>query len=579
MYEDKLQSRYEVNRRALENAMNTFRLMLDDSAVSSYSGKTIAAVDALLSYYKVDKAALQSAAEDTKVTAILRMSGLFFHRITISGKWWQDATGPILAKDNSDDYVILFPTALGYKRYCPESGRYVKVNSDSTADLKPDALNFFAGLPKSGLTIKDFLKYAVRTVPARDYLVVLSCCVLATLLSLLVPVANKIIFSEVVPSGVISSILPICMLLLGSGISAVLFTLVRNLMVARMRDKINANVQPALFSRALTLPSSFFRKRSSSDVSARILAANNVYQLLSNQMMSILTAGVFAILYIMVAILYAKSMILMVTLLVLGYLIVYIVLFKGFSREYTLKIPNGVVAQEFAYGALSGVHKIKNNKAEVRAYSQWAARYSKSEEITAKTSLQLRIGKVLGSVLFSLGNLAAWILAWQSNMVISDYLAFMSAFGVMQTALATTSFQIQEIAKSVPYIRLIEPLLELEAEGNTGKPMVTNISGSIDINHVTFRYSNDSPKILDDVNLHINAGENIGLVGASGCGKSTLMRIMLGFEKPDMGSVFFGQNNLENVNIGSLRQYIGYCPQMMQIFPDTIAANIRLASV
>lgn len=579
MYEDKLQNRYEVNRRALENALNTFRLMLDDSVASSFSDKTFAAVDALLTFFKVDKTALQSATADVKVTAILRMSGLFFHRITLSGKWWRDASGPILAKDAAGDYVAVFPTAVGYKRFCPETGRYVKVNSRTSSDLQPDALNFFVSLPKSKLSIREFLKYVAGTIPGRDYAVVFICCVLATLLSLLVPVANKIIFSEVVPSGIIGSILPICMLLLGSGISAVLFTLVRNLMVVRMRDKINANVQPALFSRMLTLPSSFFRKRSSSDISARVLAANNIYQLLSNQMMSVLTAGVFAILYVTIAFLYASSMVMLVTVLVLAYLIICVVLFRGFSREYTEKIPNGVVAQEFTYGALSGIHKIKNNRAEIRAYSQWVERYSKSEEITIRTSLLLRIGKVMGGVVFSTGNLAAWIIAWRANMAVSDYLAFMSAFGVMQTALYTTSSQIQEIAKTVPYIRLIKPLLDVEPEGQSGKPVVTNISGSIDINHVTFRYSDEAPKILDDVSLHISAGENVGLVGASGCGKSTLMRIMLGFEKPNVGSVFFGQNNLENVNIGSLRQYIGYCPQMTQIFPDTIAANIRLASV
>lgn len=578
MYEDKLQSRYEVNRRALENAMNTFRLMLDDSVASSYTDKTIAAVDSILTFYNVDKTALQNASAELKVSAILRMSGLFFHRITLEGKWWSDACGPILATDSNGDCVALFPTAVGYKRFHPEDGKYVKVNAKTVADLQPKALNFFAGMSKSKMTTKEFLKYSIKTVPGKDFAVVLICCVLATLLSLLVPVANKIIFSEVVPSGIIGSILPICMLLLGSGVSAVLFTLVRNLMVVRMRDKINANVQPALFTRMLTLPSSFFRKRSSSDISARVLAANNIYQLLSNQMMSVLTAGVFAILYIAIAFLYAKSMILLVTVLALSYLVICLVLFRGYSREYTEKIPNGVVAQEFSFGAISGVHKIKNNKAEIRAYSQWAKRYSKSEEITVQTSVLLRIGKILGSVVFSLGNLAAWIVAWRSNMVVSDYLAFMSAFGVMQTALFTTSTQIQEIAKSVPYIRLIEPLLEVEPEAQSGKPVASIISGSIDVNHVTFRYSDSSPKILDDVSIHIDAGENIGLVGASGCGKSTLMRIMLGFEKPNMGSVFFGQNNLESVNIGSLRQYVGYCPQMMQIFPDTIEANIRLAS-
>lgn len=137
--------------------------------------------------------------------------------------------------------------------------------------------------------------------------------------------------------------------------------------------------------------------------------------------------------------------------------------------------------------------------------------------------------------------------------------------------------QMHTLAQTIPVVKLVMPLLDCEPEVNKDHILVSNITGSIDLNHVTFSYASNSRKILDDVSLHIRSGENVGLVGASGCGKSTLMRIMLGFEKPSVGSVFYGQYNLESVNMGSLRQYVGYCPQAMQVFPGTIADNIRLA--
>ena len=99
----------------------------------------------------------------------------------------------------------------------------------------------------------------------------------------------------------------------------------------------------------------------------------------------------------------------------------------------------------------------------------------------------------------------------------------------------------------------------------------------IDLINVRKTYPNGTVA-LDDVTLHIAPGENVGLVGGSGCGKSTLMRVMLGFEKPEYGSVFYAQYNVDNVNLGTLRQYLGYCPQTLQIFPGTIADNIRLAA-
>lgn len=578
MYKDKLKERYDVNRKALDTALDQFLSMLSNDRGYAGSNPSQIALNSILQYFKLDESFCPADLRTKdEIKQFLKFQGLFCHHVKLEGKWWENASGPIVTTDRDNNLVALIPSTFGYKRVYPD-GRRRKVNTKTIEGLSDDGLNFFHLMSRGKLSLRDFIKYGIKSVPSGNYVLVIVCCAIATLLSLLVPVANKIMFSEVVPSGIIGGILPICALLLGAGISSVLFTLVRNLVVARVRDKINANVQPALFARLLTLPSSFFRTRSSSDLSARVLSTNNIYQILTSQLMGTMAASIFAVLYIIVAILYAKSMILLVTGIILCYLAIYVILVKRYSQEYADKVPNSVIAQEFTYGAITGVHKIKNNRAELRAYSQWAQRYSKSEEVTAKTSALVRYGKILGSAVFSFGNLLVWVIAWRSEMVVSDFIAFMSSFGVMQTTLFTMTTQLQNIAQMIPYVKLVTPILETEPELNDDRVPVNSISGSIDINHVSFSYDDRSPKILDDVSLHISPGENVGLVGSSGCGKSTLMRIMLGFEKPDIGSVFYGQYNLENVNMGSLRQYIGYCPQFMQVFPGTIADNIRLAA-
>ncbi|MCQ2138140.1 MAG: ATP-binding cassette domain-containing protein [Bacteroidales bacterium] len=577
MYEDKLKERYEVNRKALDSALDRFMSMVGKDNDRAGSDPSRVAINSVLQYFKLDSSFVPEDVKDREsLERFLKMEGLFCHHADLQGKWWENASGPVITTDAEGCMVALIPSTFGYRRVYPD-GKRRRVSRRTFEGLSSDGLNFFHMMDRKRLSIKDFVKFGLKSVPYGNYVMILMACAIATLLSLLVPVANKIIFSEVVPSGLTRGILPICALLLGAGISSVLFTLVRNLVIARVRDKINSNVQPALFARLLTMPSSFFRTRSSSDLSSRVLAVNNIYQLLSSQLMGIMAASIFAILYIIVAFLYAKSMILLVSGIILCYLVIYVVLIRKYTEEYTGKIPNSVIAQEFTYGAITGVHKIKNNRAELRAYSQWAERYSKSEEVTAKTSALLRYGKILGSAVFSFGNLLVWVTAWRSSMAVSDFIAFMSSFGVMQTALFTMTTQLQNIAQMVPYVDLAKPILEAEPELEVGRVPVNNITGGIDVNHVSFSYDDRSPKILDDVSLHIAPGENVGLVGSSGCGKSTLMRIMMGFEKPDAGSVFYGQYNLENVNMGSLRQFIGYCPQSMQVFPGTIADNIRLA--
>ena len=102
-----------------------------------------------------------------------------------------------------------------------------------------------------------------------------------------------------------------------------------------------------------------------------------------------------------------------------------------------------------------------------------------------------------------------------------------------------------------------------------------SISGRIDIRGLKFRYDDNMPLLFDGLNLTINSGDYVALVGASGCGKSTLMRLMMGLEKPLSGSVFYDQYDINDVNLRSLRHYcIGICMQDGQLVEGTIRDNI-----
>ena len=579
MYKEKLQERYEVNRRAVSNVRVLFRSMLGGKTGPSSASSSAIAVQAILGWFKLSDRFVDTKLETMQdVEDFLRVRGMFCHHMKFSPGFQHTASGPILARLTDGTMVALIPSVAGYVEIDPVTGKKRRIRNSDVSRYQGEALNFFRHLSRESLGVKDFLKYCRKTISGGDVFLIILFCTIAMLLSLLLPVANKIMFSEVIPSGSTRGILPICGLLLGAGISSVLMSVVSSFVISRVRDKVNANAQPALMARLMLLPSSFFRKYSTGDLGARVLAVGNVYQMLTSQILAIVADCAFSILYIVVAFMYARSMVWLVTGIIVLYFGVYFMLAKHFDKEYGKVIPGTVRAQDFAYGAISGIHKIKNNRAEIRVFSQWASRYAQAEHTTATTSAVLRYKAAFGAAIFSFGNLFAWIIAWRSEISVSDFIAFMSAFGVMQTMMFTLTTQLQNLAMIAPQVRLVEPILKAEPEIKSDQVLVQSISGSIDVNHVTFSYGPDSPKVLDDVTLHIGPGENVGLVGGSGCGKSTLMRIMLGFEKPEYGSVFYGPYNVDNVNLGTLRQYLGYCPQTLQIFPGTIADNIRLAA-
>ena len=125
---------------------------------------------------------------------------------------------------------------------------------------------------------------------------------------------------------------------------------------------------------------------------------------------------------------------------------------------------------------------------------------------------------------------------------------------------------------------MAEPILKAEPEVTADKETVASVSGSIEMNHVTFRYEENTPYILKDLSLRIKAGEYVAIVGRTGCGKSTLVRLLLGFEKPEKGAVFYDRHDLNSLDPRQLRRHIGVVIQNGQLFQGDIFSNITISA-
>ena len=135
-----------------------------------------------------------------------------------------------------------------------------------------------------------------------------------------------------------------------------------------------------------------------------------------------------------------------------------------------------------------------------------------------------------------------------------------------------------DIAKIKPIMSMVKPILEAIPEISEGKNVVTRLSGGIEINNVTFGYDESMPPILNDISLKIKPGQYVAIVGTTGCGKSTLMRIMLGFETPKKGSVYFDGKDLNTIDLKSLRKKIGVVMQNGKLFEGDIFSNITISA-
>jgi ABC-type bacteriocin/lantibiotic exporter with double-glycine peptidase domain len=155
---------------------------------------------------------------------------------------------------------------------------------------------------------------------------------------------------------------------------------------------------------------------------------------------------------------------------------------------------------------------------------------------------------------------------------------FLSAFSIATNNITSLSECAQHLPFLKPSLKLIEPILSETPETSAGKTVVGRLSGAIEMSHVTFRYSEKSPVVLDDLNLKIKPREYIAIVGRSGCGKSTLMRLLMGFEKPESGMVMYDQKDLAELDPASLRRNIGVVLQNGKLFAGSIFSNITISA-
>lgn len=125
---------------------------------------------------------------------------------------------------------------------------------------------------------------------------------------------------------------------------------------------------------------------------------------------------------------------------------------------------------------------------------------------------------------------------------------------------------------------MVEPILHTLPEIEENKKVVTKLNGSIELSNISFQYSPDGPKILDNLSLKIRPNQYVAIVGKTGCGKSTLMRILLGFEKPQTGAVYYDGKDLSSLDVKSVRRNIGVVMQNSSLFSGDIYSNIVVSA-
>lgn len=585
-FDNQIKSRREADQQLLDDSfVKIAGVVMGQRSAEKFSDERIVtknAIDEILKYfhYKPTELPASVTSADDQLDYCLRPHGVMRRNIRLTEGWYKDAYGPILGFTKEDGIpVALLPNGLaGYRYMDPKTGKYVKLNRKTEKLIDAEAICFYRPLPQKKLSIPDLLLYMKRCLSLSDIVMVIAAAVSVSLIGLLIPRLTAMLTGPVLKSGRHDALIGIAICMLCVAFSSQLMNSVSNFVGTRLNTKTSLGVQASMMMRIMTLPANFFRKYSAGELRSRSQSVNQLCAILMGMVLSTGLSSVTSLMYITQIFNYTPMLVVPSLLVILV-----TVVFSTVSTLVQIRINKIIMEQEakesgMSYSMITGVQKIKLAGAEKRIFAKWLDLYSVGAELTYNPPMFIKVNVVISLAITLISKIILYYLAVKSGIDQSSYFAFSSAYGMLSGAFMSLSGMALSAARIKPILEMAEPFLKAEPETSDNKEIVTSITGGVELDHISFRYDEGLPLVIDDLSLKVRPGEYVAIVGKTGCGKSTLMRLLLGFEKPEKGSVRFDGKDINTLDLPSLRKKIGTVMQDAGLFQGDIYSNIVITA-
>ena len=573
--DSEVEGAYERIARAVLGAKRAPRMTLDDVAA------TDSAVAAVLRYFGKTPSDVPDTVTDAseRVDYVVRSCGMMKRKVKLEGRWWLDATGAYLGQLKTGEPVAIIPVGLrSYGYVDPNTNKKVRLTARTAAAIAPDAFCFYRPLPESSLTVRDLVRFMIASLDPGDYIRIVLATLAVALVGMLPAVANKLLFDRIIPSGDTGLILPICALLLGVALASTLIGVMRSLVTTRLSSKLSMQMEAAMMARLFMLPTSFFKDRQSGDLAKRVRRVRDIVGTLTSIFFGAGLTAVFSLVYVVQITAFAPTLVVPAIIVILVQLVVGVAVAVAKAIRESKIVSADLKVSGLVPALLSGISKVKLAGAEKRAFARWADVEAVYLAAQYDVPLWYKAADTLPTLVAVMGTIVIYWFAGTSGVSLADFMAFNVAYGAVSSAIVSLAKTGGQFAKMQSYLDAVRPILEAVPESAQQGKQITSLSGSIELAGVTFRYDPAQKPVLEDLSLKVRSGEYLVIVGKSGSGKSTLLRLLLGFEKPERGAVYYGGQDIAEMDVRSLRHAIGVCLQNGSLFAGTIFSNIALAS-
>lgn len=346
-----------------------------------------------------------------------------------------------------------------------------------------------------------------------------------------------------------------------------------------MSRKVEYDMKNEIYEHYQTLPLSFYRKNSTGDLMARISEdVSRVRMYLGPAIMY----GLNLLILFPLVIFYMISVnpeLTLYSLLPLPILSISIYFVNNLINERSEKIQKSLSdLSTFVQEAFSGIRVLKAFVREEDSAREFA---KASEEYKVKSIELTRVNAMFFPLIMTLVGISTIITVYAGGLmvirgeigygVIAEFILYVNILTWPVTSLGWVTSIVQRAAASQTRIN---EFLDIKNDIVSVENLNTELEGGIEVKDLTFVYPDSGIKALDHISFKIKAGETLGIIGTTGSGKSTIANLLMRMYDPTSGQIELDGKDIRRYQISGLRKQMGFVPQDVFLFSDTISNNI-----
>ena len=381
----------------------------------------------------------------------------------------------------------------------------------------------------------------------------------------------------------IGTLVSIAAVMLLAALAVGVIKTLRTYIFTEMANRIDQEAKSVILDQLVRLPQGFFDSRPVGQVTFYFNQLDRLREFLVGQSLPLLIDTAFSLVYFaillsispLLTLVVVSTVPLMVGLTIVSNPIVY--------GQIKRSMAESMRTHSFLTESITGIQTIKSQNAELKTRWEFQNRYARylGEDFKLRISRETlgNLGQFIqqlnGVLVISVG---VW-LVMEQRITIGDIIAFRILDGYITGPLVKLAGTWQQFQMSRQQMQMVADVVdrtpEQSAEEALNIPMPP-LQGRVQFVDLSFRFSDEAPLVLQNVNLEVPVGSFVGLVGGSGSGKSTLLKLLPRFYRPSEGKVLIDGLDINKLELYSLRRQIGVVPQDSLLFDGTVRDNLLM---